>query len=101
MKTGVVLAAGKGSRAWPYAVVRPKVMIPIANRPLVSYSVEAMKAAGVARIAVDGPAELVQLAPQVEPMPQAPPAAEADPRGRTRPPRSLGLARRTRCRSPA
>lgn len=52
MKTGVVLAAGAGTRAWPYTVVRPKAMVPVANRPLISYSVEAMKASGVERILV-------------------------------------------------
>ncbi|HOV62964.1 MAG TPA: NTP transferase domain-containing protein [Spirochaetia bacterium] len=52
MKTGVILAAGAGTRIWPYAVVRPKVMIPVANRPIVSYAVDAMKAAGIQRIII-------------------------------------------------
>ena len=52
MKTGVILAAGKGLRAWPYSVVRPKAMIPVANRPIVAYSVDAMKDVGIERIVV-------------------------------------------------
>jgi len=52
MRAGIVLAAGTGSRAWPYAVVRPKGMIPIANKPLLSYSIDAMKAIGITRITV-------------------------------------------------
>lgn len=52
MNTGVVLAGGKGLRAWPYSVVRPKVMIPVANRPIVAYSVDAMRQVGIERIVV-------------------------------------------------
>ncbi|MEW5817509.1 MAG: NDP-sugar synthase, partial [Spirochaetota bacterium] len=52
MRTGVILAAGLGSRIWPYAVIRPKVMIPIANRPIISFAVDNMKAAGIRRIII-------------------------------------------------
>lgn len=52
LKKGIVLAAGSGSRIWPYAVVRPKVMVPVANRPLVSYAVDAMKEAGIKEIII-------------------------------------------------
>lgn len=52
MKTAIVLAAGTGSRAWPFTSVRPKAMIPVANRPLIDYSVAALKSAGMERILV-------------------------------------------------
>ncbi len=43
MKTAVILAAGPGTRIWPYAVIRPKVMIPVANKPIIAYMVAALK----------------------------------------------------------
>ena len=52
IKKGIVLAAGEGTRVWPYASVRSKVMIPIANKPLVSFAVDAMKEAGVRDVTV-------------------------------------------------
>lgn len=52
MKTAIILAAGQGTRIWPYAVTRPKAMIPIANKPLISYSVEALERLCFERIIV-------------------------------------------------
>lgn len=50
--TALVLAAGPGTRVWPYAEIRPKVMIPVANRPLVSHQVDSLRNLGVERIVI-------------------------------------------------
>ena len=52
MKTAIILAAGEGTRVWPYAALRPKAMIPIANKPLISYTVEALENLSFERIIV-------------------------------------------------
>ena len=41
-----ILAAGSGSRMAPYGQVRPKALLPVVNRPVVSYLVEALASAG-------------------------------------------------------
>lgn len=46
----VVLAAGEGQRLRPFTALKPKVMIPIANKPILQYVVEALAANGVAEI---------------------------------------------------
>lgn len=46
----VILAAGEGTRLEPLTEVRPKPMIPIANRPLLEYVVEAVIEAGIDEI---------------------------------------------------
>ena len=46
----VVLAAGEGRRLTPLTNRRPKPMIPVANKPLLEYIVEAVAAAGVETI---------------------------------------------------
>jgi glucose-1-phosphate thymidylyltransferase len=43
----VILAAGEGTRLRPFTVSRPKVMIPIANRPIVEYAIEALSQNGI------------------------------------------------------
>ena len=43
----VVLAAGQGSRLKPLTNNRPKPMVPVANRPLLEYVVEAVADAGI------------------------------------------------------
>jgi glucose-1-phosphate thymidylyltransferase len=49
-ETAVVLAAGEGSRLAPFTEVRPKPMLPIANRPLLEYVIEAVAAAGIEEV---------------------------------------------------
>lgn len=46
----VILAAGEGRRLEPLTNVRPKPMIPIANRPLLEYVVDAVVSAGIEEI---------------------------------------------------
>ena len=48
--TAVILAAGEGRRLAPLTNRRPKPMVPVANRPLLSHVVEAVAAAGIDRI---------------------------------------------------
>ncbi|MGD1060042.1 MAG: bifunctional sugar-1-phosphate nucleotidylyltransferase/acetyltransferase [Methanomassiliicoccales archaeon] len=43
----VVLAAGEGTRLRPFTNTRPKVMIPVANRPILEYVVKALVDNGV------------------------------------------------------
>lgn len=52
IRSAVVLAAGQGSRFWPYAVVRQKAAFPIGNVPLVRRVVEDLVALGIERIVV-------------------------------------------------
>lgn len=48
----VVLAAGEGARMGPFTASEPKVMIPVGNRPILGYVVEALARAGVDEIAM-------------------------------------------------
>ncbi|MEE9151969.1 MAG: bifunctional sugar-1-phosphate nucleotidylyltransferase/acetyltransferase [Thermoplasmata archaeon] len=48
----VILAAGEGTRLRPFTVSRPKVMIPIANRPIIEYAVEALSQNGIKDIII-------------------------------------------------
>lgn len=52
IRSAVVLAAGVGSRIWPYAVVRQKAAFPIGNMPVVGRLVEDLAALGIERIVV-------------------------------------------------
>ena len=52
IRSAVVLAAGAGSRFWPYAVVRQKAAFPIGNVPVVRRIVEDLAALGIVRIVV-------------------------------------------------
>lgn len=48
----VVLAAGQGTRFWPYNVVRQKAAFPIANVPVVRRIVDDLAALGITRVVV-------------------------------------------------
>ena len=50
IKTAVILAAGSGTKLWPYATIRPKAMVPICTRPLVALLAESLFAAGIERV---------------------------------------------------
>jgi glucose-1-phosphate thymidylyltransferase len=43
----VILAAGEGTRLEPFTYSEPKVMIPVANRPILEYVVEALVESGI------------------------------------------------------
>lgn len=56
MKTAVILCAGKGTKLWPYAQIRNKVMMPVSNRPIVAYAVDSLIQLGFQKIVlVAGP----------------------------------------------
>jgi NDP-sugar pyrophosphorylase family protein len=46
----VVLAAGEGKRMRPLTAHRPKVMLPIGNRPMLAHLVDAVVAAGITEL---------------------------------------------------
>ncbi len=48
----VILAAGDGGRLHPLTLRTPKVLLPLAGRPLISYPLEALAAAGITEIAI-------------------------------------------------
>ncbi|TEU02673.1 MAG: glucose-1-phosphate thymidylyltransferase [Dehalococcoidia bacterium] len=50
MEQAVILAAGEGQRLRPLTVLKPKVMIPIADKPILQYVVEALAVNGVRHI---------------------------------------------------
>jgi glucose-1-phosphate thymidylyltransferase len=43
----VILAAGEGSRLKPFTATRPKVMIPVGNRPILEYVINALQDSGI------------------------------------------------------
>lgn len=50
---GAVLAAGKGTRLRPLTHHLPKPIVPLAGRPMLSYALDALKAAGVTRVGIN------------------------------------------------
>ena len=52
MDTAIILAAGHGTKLWPYSTIRSKAMIPVAAKPLISYNVETLLEAGYKRIII-------------------------------------------------
>ncbi len=52
IQTAIVLAAGAGSRFWPYNIVRNKVAFPIANVPTVRRLVDQLNDLGIERVIV-------------------------------------------------
>jgi NDP-sugar pyrophosphorylase family protein len=54
MKTAVILAAGEGTRIWPFAEIRPKAMIPVANKPIIAHQVEMLEQLGYVNIVIVG-----------------------------------------------
>lgn len=52
IEQAVILAAGEGQRLRPFTVLKPKVMIHIANKPILQYVIEALSLNGVRHIAM-------------------------------------------------
>lgn len=48
----VILAAGEGRRVRPLTMSRPKALIPVANRPILDYVIEALEQCGIREIIV-------------------------------------------------
>jgi dTDP-glucose pyrophosphorylase len=47
---GVILAAGKGARMYPFSERNPKPILPILNRPLLAHQIEVMRDCGITEI---------------------------------------------------
>ncbi len=47
---GVILAAGKGARMYPFSERSPKPILPILNRPLLAHQIEVMRDSGISEI---------------------------------------------------
>lgn len=47
---GVILAAGKGARMYPFSERSPKPILPILNRPLLSHQIDVMRECGIDEI---------------------------------------------------
>jgi glucose-1-phosphate thymidylyltransferase len=52
IEQAVILAAGEGQRLRPFTASKPKVMIPIANKPILRYVIEAVARNGIRRIVI-------------------------------------------------
>lgn len=52
MQDVLILAAGEGTKFWPYQSTRNKVMFPLGNKPLIQHTVEACLEAGVSKIVI-------------------------------------------------
>ena len=52
IKKAVVLAAGEGKRLRPFTETMPKVMLPVANKPLLEYVFDAVRKSGISEIIV-------------------------------------------------
>ena len=52
IKSAVILCAGAGTKIWPYAQIRSKAMIPVSNKPIVSYSVDILTEKGFDNIII-------------------------------------------------
>lgn len=52
IKTAILLTAGKGRKCWPYSVTKNKCTLPIANRPILLWIVQALQHAGIERVVV-------------------------------------------------
>jgi len=50
--SGVILAAGEGTRIYPLSNEFPKPILPVCNRPLVEYQIEIMKNCGLSEVFV-------------------------------------------------
>ncbi len=52
IEQAVILAAGEGQRLRPFTASKPKVMIPIANKPILRYVIEAVERNGIRNVIV-------------------------------------------------
>jgi len=61
MNQAVILAAGKGTKIWPYANIRSKCMIPVSNRPIIDYNISILIRNGFDKIHIAGNENIGQI----------------------------------------
>lgn len=49
---GLILCAGKGTRLYPFSLSIPKVLLPVANKPIVHYSIEKLVELNIREIGI-------------------------------------------------
>lgn len=49
---GLILGAGRGTRLQPFSDLVPKVLLPVANKPLIQYNIEKLTALGITEIGI-------------------------------------------------
>src|SRR5664280_1937879 len=49
---GVLLAGGTGSRLYPLTRITNKLLLPIGDRPMISYAIEALVGAGITEVMI-------------------------------------------------
>ncbi|MFW9777260.1 MAG: sugar phosphate nucleotidyltransferase [Candidatus Heimdallarchaeota archaeon] len=64
--TAYILAAGKGTRLYPFSRVYPKSLLPLLNRPIIVHSIERLIKAGIINIGIIIPNESTQIISQVQ-----------------------------------
>ena len=52
MPRAIILAGGRGTKCWPFSVVRNKCAIPVGNVPLISRLVDELRMAGFGEVVV-------------------------------------------------
>jgi len=52
IKTALILAAGEGTRMMPLTATRPKPLLPVAGRPMIAWTIDALRKAGITDIYV-------------------------------------------------
>ncbi len=52
MKTALILAAGEGTRMMPLTATRPKPLLPVAGKPMIEWTIESLKKAGITEVYV-------------------------------------------------
>ncbi len=52
LTTAVILAAGRGTKIWPYGDTQPKAVLPVANRAVCEWQYDLLIAAGIKEIVV-------------------------------------------------
>jgi dTDP-glucose pyrophosphorylase len=50
--TGVILAAGRGKRMFPFSEQYPKPMLPICNKPVIQHQIEVMRSLGINKVVI-------------------------------------------------